>query len=321
MVSANTDFRAPIFYDSNDTNYYCDPNGTTRLNIVNFTGVVTLGAGATSSDLYFADSDEGTRRMHCNSNRIGFLNDSSAWGSYCGDGGEWYSDQSIRTPIFYDNNNTAYYTDPASGSRLGGDVNCDVVYSYGYFRSQYIGYGLMGVYDSTKYQGVFTMGASWVLPSSGANVGNLYGMSWSHPNAGGVAGNLDSHGMIVHINGGFGSCMAYSIVASSNVTAYSDERLKTRLGPIDNALNKVLSLNGFYFEANETAQALGYTKKKEVGVSAQEVELVLPEIIAPAPIDAQYKTLDYGKLVPLLIEAIKDLNAKVDSLQTQLNNK
>ena len=115
---------------------------------------------------------------------------------------------------------------------------------------------------------------------------------------------------------------AGAITATGNITAYySDDRLKTRLGSIDNALNKVLSLNGFYFEANETAQALGYTKKKEVGVSAQEVELVLPEIIAPAPIDAQYKTLDYGKLVPLLIEAIKDLNAKVDSLQTQLNNK
>ena len=113
-----------------------------------------------------------------------------------------------------------------------------------------------------------------------------------------------------------------AITATGNITAYySDERLKTKLGNIPNALNKVLSLNGFYFEANETAQALGYTKKKEVGVSAQEVELVLPEIIAPAPIDAQYKTLDYGKLVPLLIEAIKDLNAKVDSLQTQLNNK
>ena len=113
-----------------------------------------------------------------------------------------------------------------------------------------------------------------------------------------------------------------TITATGNITAYySDERLKTKLGNIPNALNKVLSLNGFYFEANETAQALGYTKKKEVGVSAQEVELVLPEIIAPAPIDAQYKTLDYGKLVPLLIEAIKDLNAKVDSLQTQLNNK
>ena len=120
--------------------------------------------------------------------------------------------------------------------------------------------------------------------------------------------------------GGFAANGA--ITATGNITAYySDERLKTKLGNIPNALNKVLSLNGFYFEANETAQALGYTKRKEVGVSAQEVEAILPEIIAPAPIDAQYKTLDYGKLVPLLIEAIKDLNAKVDSLQTQLNNK
>ena len=60
-------------------------------------------------------------------------------------------------------------------------------------------------------------------------------------------------------------------------------------------------------------------KKREVGVSAQQVEAILPEIIAPAPIDPQYKTLDYAKLVPLLIEAIKELSNKVDSLESQLN--
>lgn len=114
--------------------------------------------------------------------------------------------------------------------------------------------------------------------------------------------------------------MTGAITATGNITAYySDDRLKTRLGPLDNALNKVLSLNGFYFEANETAQALGYTKKKEVGVSAQEVEAILPEIIAPAPIDSKYKTLDYSKLVPLLIQAIKEQQVQINELNSKLN--
>ena len=112
------------------------------------------------------------------------------------------------------------------------------------------------------------------------------------------------------------------IDATGNITAYySDERLKTRLGIIEGALAKVKSLDGFYFEANETAQALGYEKKREVGVSAQQVEAILPEIIAPAPIDAKYKTLDYAKLVPVLIEAIKELSAKVDSLESELKRR
>jgi hypothetical protein len=106
------------------------------------------------------------------------------------------------------------------------------------------------------------------------------------------------------------------IRATNNVTAYySDNRLKTRLGPIEDALAKVNTLSGFYYEANEVAQALGYTVKKEVGVSAQEVQAVLPEIVVPAPIDDKYLTVHYEKMVPLLIEAIKELSAKVKTLE------
>jgi hypothetical protein len=106
------------------------------------------------------------------------------------------------------------------------------------------------------------------------------------------------------------------IRATNNVTAYySDNRLKTRLGPIEDALAKVNTLSGFYYEANEVAQALGYTVKKEVGVSAQEVQAVLPEIVVPAPIDDKYLTVHYEKMVPLLIEAIKELAAKVETLE------
>jgi len=106
------------------------------------------------------------------------------------------------------------------------------------------------------------------------------------------------------------------IRATNNVTAYySDNRLKTRLGLIEDALAKVNTLSGFYYEANEVAQALGYTVKKEVGVSAQEVQAVLPEIVVPAPIDDKYLTVHYEKMVPLLIEAIKELAAKVETLE------
>ncbi len=106
------------------------------------------------------------------------------------------------------------------------------------------------------------------------------------------------------------------IRATNNVTAYySDERLKTKLGNIDNPLSKVESLSGFYYEANEVAQALGYEVKKEVGVSAQEVQAIMPEVVAPAPIDDKYLTVRYERLVPLLIEAIKELSEKVKTLE------
>jgi len=107
-----------------------------------------------------------------------------------------------------------------------------------------------------------------------------------------------------------------SVLATGNVVAYySDDRLKTKLGGIDNALGKVRSLSGFYYEANEKAQELGYEVVREVGVSAQSVQAIMPEVVAPAPIDAQYLTVRYERLVPLLIEAIKELSEKVEQLE------
>ena len=79
-------------------------------------------------------------------------------------------------------------------------------------------------------------------------------------------------------------------------------------------------MSGFYYEANEVAQELGYNAKREVGVSAQEVQKVMPEVIAPAPIDEQYLTVKYERMVPLLIEAIKELKQQVDDIKNQLNN-
>jgi len=108
------------------------------------------------------------------------------------------------------------------------------------------------------------------------------------------------------------------IRATNNITAYySDERLKNKLGNIENALVKLESLNGFYYEANETAQSLGYDVIREVGVSAQEVQHVLPEVVVPAPIDEKYLTVRYERLVPLLIEAIKELSEKVKALEVK----
>lgn len=110
------------------------------------------------------------------------------------------------------------------------------------------------------------------------------------------------------------------IRATNEITAYySDERLKTRLGIIENALDKVDSLSGFYYQANQIAQDLGYKVRREVGVSAQEVQAVMPEIVSPAPIDEQYLTVHYDRLTPLLIEAIKELRREVKQLKDIVN--
>ena len=78
-------------------------------------------------------------------------------------------------------------------------------------------------------------------------------------------------------------------------------------------------LNGYYFKINDLAKELGYDNDRmQVGVSAQEVESVMPEVVTDAPISNEYKTVWYEKLVPLLIEAIKELKAEVDDLRTKV---
>ena len=112
-----------------------------------------------------------------------------------------------------------------------------------------------------------------------------------------------------------------NIVATGDITAfYSDERLKDFSGKIDNALEKVSMLNGYYYTGNWVAGELGYdTESRQVGVSAQEVEAVLPEVVKEAPISStagvDYKTVQYEKLVPLLIESIKELKAEIEELK------
>ncbi len=114
------------------------------------------------------------------------------------------------------------------------------------------------------------------------------------------------------------SGVAGEIRATGNITAFfSDDRLKTKLGNIENALDKVNTLSGFYYVPNETAQDLGYEAIRDVGVSAQQVQAVQPEVVAPAPIDEKYLTVRYERLVPLLIEAIKELDAKVKALEAK----
>ena len=101
------------------------------------------------------------------------------------------------------------------------------------------------------------------------------------------------------------------------VAYYSDDRLKNKIGNLEGALDKVNSLNGFTYTPNEKALALGVDQDEvRVGVSAQEVQAVLPEAVKDAPVQNTegYLTVQYEKIVPLLIESIKELSAKVEEL-------
>lgn len=110
-----------------------------------------------------------------------------------------------------------------------------------------------------------------------------------------------------------------SISVVGDVTsAASDARLKTDFEPILGALDKVDHLSACFFRFNETAKELGITadlEKRRVGLIAQEVQEVLPEAVLPAPASAEYLTVQYEKLVPLLVAAIQELRAELKEMR------
>ena len=126
-----------------------------------------------------------------------------------------------------------------------------------------------------------------------------------------------------------------NIIASGSITSfgdYSDERLKDREGNIENPLDIVDKLQGFYYRPNKTANDLGIKgNKRDLGISAQDVEKILPDLVNIAPVDvgydeekniisktgSNYLTVNYEKMIPLLIESIKELNKNINALKKE----
>lgn len=106
-----------------------------------------------------------------------------------------------------------------------------------------------------------------------------------------------------------------TLEVTGDVSAYSssDQRLKNNIVKIENALTKVTSLDGVSFNWNELAVDKNL-EQRDVGVLAQQVETVLPEIVTTR--EDGFKAVRYEKLVPLLIEAIKELKAEIDQLKS-----
>ncbi|MBL69568.1 MAG: hypothetical protein CMO74_14200 [Verrucomicrobiales bacterium] len=128
-----------------------------------------------------------------------------------------------------------------------------------------------------------------------------------------TTGNGTNAILMVHGKNGDGQ----SIIADGDVVAMnnaSDDRLKTNTNKIDNALDKVASLEGFSFDWNDAAKEVGITGEEQVGLSAQSLEKVLPQVVKGLP-NSDYKMVDYQKVVPLLVEAIKELKSEIEELK------
>ncbi len=337
----------PIIYDSNNTGYYVDPASTSNFNVtatndeytngwfrnnVSGNGLYNQAVGAywyadgatywnlvtgAGGGIRFRDTHNGTIRGFVyaeNNNNIGFLNNAGAWKARVV-GGDYFlvEGSSSRAPIFYDSNNTSYYSDPASTSRTnviltnnyhiiagasyrlkfwGGDEG----YAIGMSAQGDATYGgRVGGETTSDYNMYFTM-------AGGTNRGFVFRSANSSANT--IAG-IDASG-----NGRFeGDVVAYSA---------SDKRLKENITPISNALDKVSKMGGYEFDWNDK-QTVWEDGKHDVGVIAQEVLECVPEAIKERK--DGYLGVRYEKLIPVLIQAIKEQQTQIEELQNLLKEK
>jgi hypothetical protein len=219
----------------------------------------------------------------------------------------WYKGE-----ISFNTNNTDG-TDPAQSvverMRIASDGVTSIFNKLILGTSNYVGeiqYGTsgFGTHDYNAGNGKFT----W-LSTAGAVAGTIY-----------YSFNADGAGARFTIANNGAATLVGALTQNT-----SDKRLKDNVKNIDNALNKVMALNGVTFDWNDIAEEYGWSariKNNDIGVIAQEVQAVLPQAIDFAPFDRDdnqqsksgenYLTVQYEKIVPLLIESIKELNTKFE---------
>jgi hypothetical protein len=349
--------RSPIFYDSDNTAYYVNPNSSSNMaqviaddwfRAVAKTGLYSQTYGhhlyAQAGGQYWAVSSTGSSggfqfRTAYETGIRGYLYwDGTDNFGLLQSGGGWIlrtwntgveSYGSHRAPIFYDSNDTGYYCDPNGYSsmyemRLWGNA----LYIRGSSPTIF--------FTDTDHQSAMLH-----------NNSNLFYI---------LRGNVDSTGwntvgsgnwpMVVNLTNN-DVTWGGNISAIYNVVAYaSDARLKENVQVIPNAIDKIKQIRGVSFDWKNEVEELGFepeTKYNDLGVIAQEIQAVLPQAVKPAPFDQwipdpsaeyeqeyldqmmgtsrsgeNYLTVQLDKIVPLLIEGIKEQQNQIEKLLNRI---
>ena len=165
--------------------------------------------------------------------------------------------------------------------------------------------GVMTSDDRKKLDGIAS-GATNVTNNNQLSNGAGYTSNVGDITSVGVGNGLTGGGTSGAVTVSMSGSYTGNFTATGNLTAYSDERLKTNIETIPNALEKVNSLRGVTFDKDG---------ERGLGVIAQEVEKILPEVVIQGE---EYKSVAYGNIVGVLIEAIKELTKEVEELKRQI---
>ena len=225
------------------------------------------------------------------------------------------------------NSNTIYY---GARVKIGGDKTVDVANNY-----------IMDIVGNVRVSGTITTG--WSGDGGGASDGGVSSIGGGGGDSYWTAIESSKHIYYtsnVKIGGASNVSPINKLEVDGNISAtgqiisgFSDNRLKTITSNINNPMDIISNLNGFYYIPNDIAINNCSAKNKEdIGLSAQDVNKILPHIVNLAPFDSlidnsnnlisksgcNYLTVNYEKLAPVFIEAIKTLNEKINYLTNEI---
>ena len=295
-AGANYNIYGSAFYDRDNTTYYVDPNSTSIISSVRIGGTNhgLWSAGNTGQNQYYrgggASTDAGISGFSGNNSHVwqlygagsnyGFLN--ANWASW--------DIRKTKNGNMYLNNQSTYYLNPSSIS-IFNDTRSNI-----YYDQANTGYYI----DPASTSQLNVLNCAGTLTVTGA--GGVIAPKFTDYNNGSFYLDPSSTGTSLNVAG---DVVAY---------ASSDIRFKNNITPITNALDKLSKIGGYTFEWNEISHK--ETGKKDIGVVAQEVEEILPEIVQTR--SNGYKAVDYQKLTALLIESVKEQQVIINDLKTRI---
>ena len=171
---------------------------------------------------------------------------------------------------------------------------------------------------SITVQGGYTIGTS--CPPPGATGGNIIIQS-------GLGSGTGTNGTIQLMNGNVGIGTAAptqklhvvgNICYTGAIAACSDFRYKTNISPIQNSLTKLMLLQGvnYYWKTSEYTN-MDFSERKQIGFIAQDLEKIFPEMVFTD--DKGYKSVDYSRLTPVLVETIKAQQKQIADIKFRLH--
>jgi hypothetical protein len=330
-AQAGASSRAPIFYDSNDTNYYMNYYGAGKLR-----GNFEFAANSTSTSYNNASIELRESNYTANGTAtppfIGFhwggvvassiaieSNGRIAIKNNPGNAYENFIAKNIYGQLYYDSDNTSYYVNPASTSNLNAATFVGTVSGQNAYFAQDVAIGFtsgnIGGNLNVKNSAAGQIAAKLQLGSSvnSSSTGVFVNTTASYASSG-----MFLHFQSNHISGDDNVLIAYldgDIVNKNNsYTQYSDEKLKENIVDATDKLEEVkqIKVRNFNFKGEDL---------KQIGVVAQELESIFPALVKEREVpgyEEPIKTVKYSVLVPILIKAMQEQQTIIDDLKSRL---